>query len=99
MPLEKWIDDFKRDRDPNREIRIYEGMAEAYTAYCSGRNLTLRAKQDVYQIVLLRSGAPDAEVLRRLKLKALSVDDAKEVLSLYRAPPAPITISTAPNGL
>src|SRR5262245_17247039 len=26
MPLEKWVDDFKRDADPDREIRIYEGM-------------------------------------------------------------------------
>jgi hypothetical protein len=97
MPLEKWVDDFKRDKDPDREIRIYEGMAEAYTAYCSGRQLTLQAKQDVHQVVLLRSGAPDAQVLPQLTLKVLSVDDAKEILKLYKVPPAPITVSTVPN--
>ena len=47
--LDKWVEDFKRDRDPEREIRIYEGMADAYAAYCAGRTLTLPAKNDVYQ--------------------------------------------------
>jgi len=96
-PLEKWVDDFKRDHDPEREIRIYEGMAAAYGAYCTGRTLTPLAKKDVYQVVLLRSGAPDAEVLPRLKLSTLSVDDAKEILRLYQMPPAPITVSTSPG--
>lgn len=94
--LEKWVEDFKRDRDPEREIRIYEGMAAAYAAYCTGRTLTLPAKKDVYEVVILRSGAPDAEVLPRLKLGVLSLDDAKDILKLYRMAPAPITVSTSP---
>lgn len=95
-PLEKWVDDFKRDRDPEREIRIYEGMAAAYTAYCTGRTLTLPARKDVYEVVILRSGAPDAEVLPQLKLGVLTVEDAREILRLYRMAPAPITVSTSP---
>lgn len=94
-PLEKWVDDFKRDRDPERELRIYEAMASAYDAYCTGRALTPAAKQDVYQVVILRSGAPDAEVLPRLKLRVLSIDDARDILKLYRMDPAPITASSA----
>lgn len=39
-PLEKWREDFSRDRDPESELRIYEGMAEAYRSYCEGRDLT-----------------------------------------------------------
>lgn len=97
-PLEKWVDDFKRDRDPDREIRIYEGMAAAYSAYCTGRTLTLPAKKDVYDVVILRSGAPDADVLSQVKLDVLSVDDAKDILKLYRMAPAPITVSTSPAG-
>jgi hypothetical protein len=92
-PLEKWVDDFKRDQDPEREIRIQEAMATAYSAYCSGRSLTLAAKRDVYQVVLLRSGAADAEVLSHIKLSTLSLDDAKAVLKLYPMAPAPITVS------
>src|SRR5262245_29705834 len=38
-PLAEWIDDFKRDLDPDREIRIYEAMAMAYAGFCTGRIL------------------------------------------------------------
>ena len=97
-PLAKWIEDFSRDADPDREIRIYEGMAEAYAAYCAGRNLTAEGRSDVYSVVLVRSGAPDSEVLANVKLKTLSLDDAREILRLYPAPPEPITVTpTLPN--
>ncbi len=91
-PLEKWREDFSRDRDPESELRIYEGMAEAYRSYCEGRDLTQAAKSDVYQVVLLRSGAPDAVVLPRLKLTVLSLDDARVILKGYRVPPTPIVV-------
>ncbi len=96
--LDKWVDDFKRDADPDREIRIYDGMAEAYSGYCAGKSLTREARQDVFQVVLLRSGAPDAEVLSRLTLVKLSLDDARAILKLYRASPAPITVSPTTSG-
>ncbi|MEZ4297989.1 MAG: hypothetical protein R3B70_23735 [Polyangiaceae bacterium] len=92
-PFEKWVEDFRRDMHPDREIRIYEEMAQAFTAYCSTRGLTLEAKRDVFQVVLMRSGAPDAEVLAGLKLTTLTLEDAREILSLYRAPAAPIRVA------
>ena len=95
-PLDKWVDDFKRDRDPEREIRIYESMARAFVAYGRGRKLSLAAKKEVYELVLLRSGAPETEVLPQLKLRELSVAEAKDVLRLYSDAPAPITV--APSG-
>ena len=58
-PLEKWIEDFRRDANPDNEIAIYEDMATAYESYTHGRTLSLDAKRDVYSIVLLRSGAPE----------------------------------------
>src|SRR5262249_20201734 len=93
--LDKWIEDFKRDQDLEREIRIYEGMAEAYRAYCADKTLTAQAKRDVYQVVLLRSGRQEAEVIGGVTLQPPSVSDAREVLRLYRVPPAPISVSTA----
>jgi hypothetical protein len=45
--------------------------------------------------VLLRSGAPDAEVLRQLELTTLSLDDAREILKLY--PMAPLLITVSPT--
>lgn len=93
MPLEKWLEDFKRDLNPEREIRIYEVMAKAYRDYSAGKKLTQQAKEDVFQVVLLRSGAPESEVLPRLKLKTLSLDDAKEILQHYNTAPVPVTVS------
>jgi len=79
------------------ELRIYEGMAEAYRAYCSGKILTPQAKQEVFQVVLLRSGAPDSEVLTRLELKVLSMQDAREILKHYNVAPAPVVVSRKPR--
>lgn len=91
-PLEKWFEDFRRDRDPDREIAIYEGMAAAFVAYSDGRSLTPEQKADAYQVVLLRSAAPDHEVLERVSLEALTVADVKQILSVYEAPPVPVTV-------
>ncbi len=95
--FEKWVDDFKHDGNPERQIGIYEDMAAAYRAYCSGRALTPAMKRDAYLVVLLRSGAPDSEVLSHIHLKVLSIEDAKEILKLYRAAPDPVRVSTSPG--
>ena len=81
-PLSKWLEDFKRDRDPDREIAICEGMAKAYSAYCEGRELSPSAKRDVYRVVLLRSAAPENEVMKRVKLDVLKRADVEEILAL-----------------
>jgi len=98
-PLSKWLDDFKQDQHPDREVEIYEAMARAYTAYCRGRDLTADAKREVYGVVIQRSAESDADVLNHLKLKSLSVDDAKAILKLYDMPPAPIRTGTASRAL
>jgi hypothetical protein len=91
-PFEKWVDDFKRDRDPDREIAIYESMAQAYTSYCTRHLVTTEARNEVYTLVLARSGAPDDTVLRGVPLKVLSREQAEEVLRGYPAPPQPIEV-------
>ena len=93
-PLAKWIDDFKRDANPEREISIYEAMAHAYSAYCTGRNLGLDAKGDDYRVVLARSMAPDEQVLKTVRLQALSLEDAKEILKNYDTPAEPISVTS-----
>jgi len=91
-PLDKWIDDFKRDEHPDREIAIYEAMAQAYRGYCSRHTLTREAREEVYGLVLARSGAPDDEVMRGAQLRYLSREDAIDVLRGYTAPPQPILV-------
>ena len=78
--VEQWVDNFKRDADPDKELRVWERMAKAYRAYCDGKQLSATAKKDVYRIVLLRSMAPEHEVLDKVKLSELSRDDASAVM-------------------
>jgi hypothetical protein len=78
--VEQWVDDFKRDLDPDRELGVWEVMAKAYTSYCSDRSLSPEAKREVFKIVLLRSAAPEQDVLEHLELKMLSRKDAIEVM-------------------
>jgi hypothetical protein len=91
-PPEKWIEDFRRDQHPDREIAIYEDMAKAYQAFVNGRTLTQDEKDDAYGLVLQRSMMKDEAVLQNTKLKALSMEEAREVLKGYPGEPAPILV-------
>ena len=82
-PIEKWVDNFKQDADPDRELAVWEKIAEGYTRYCSKRPLSIEAKEDVFQLLLLRSMASEQEVVNRIKLKTLTFDEAKETLQEF----------------
>jgi len=60
-PIEKWIDDFRYDADPDREIAVFEAVAEAYQAFCSARPRTLAQKKDAFGLLLDRSGSTDED--------------------------------------
>jgi hypothetical protein len=82
-PIEKWIDNFKQDADPDRELTVWERIADGYMRLCSKRRLSIAAKEDVFRLLLLRSMAPEQEVLNRVKLKTLTTDEAKEALKEF----------------
>jgi hypothetical protein len=81
---EQWIDNFKRDLNPDKEIAIWEQIAKTYQIYCSRNNLSQEAKSDVLGVILLRSMIMNEdEVLKSAKLKKLTEAQAKEVIKLY----------------
>ena len=91
-PLEKWAEDFRRDTNPDPELKIWESMATAFTGFIANKELSLEAKKEVYQVVLLRSGASDEEVLKHWKIKILTEEDVKKILGLYEGKPEPIRV-------
>ncbi len=91
-PLEKWVEDFKRDLNPERELGIWESMATAYEAFTTSKSLDLAAKREAFQLVLLRSGAPEEEVLKHLNLKVLTEKEAREIMALFATKPEPIRV-------
>lgn len=91
-PLQEWIDDFKRDRDPEANVRIWEDMQVAYKSYCQGRDLPLEIRKEVFKVVLFRSLAPESEVLARIELEKLSQADARDIMRAYPSEPKPIDV-------
>jgi hypothetical protein len=81
--IEKWVDNFNLDANPDKELAVWERIADGYTRYCSKRLLSVEAKEDVFQLLLLRSMASEQEVLNHIKLKTLTVDEAKETLKEF----------------
>ena len=79
-PLDKWLEDFKRDVNPDREIAIWEIMASVYTNITASKGWSLDQKKELFGVLLVGSGAPPDEAIKHLKLKALSQAEAKEAL-------------------
>jgi hypothetical protein len=92
--LQQWTDDFSKDRDPEREIVIWEAIADAYEKYCSGHSLTLAGKKEVLAILNRRSGADEDDVMARIILHVLAPSEARDVMSLYAGPTEPIEVET-----
>lgn len=91
--LDKWIADFEKDRDPEREIRLWEAMAEAYQSYSSTHALSLDGKQEVLQVLLIRSmTADEGQVLKQSKLRVLTPRQARDVMATFRGNAVPIEV-------
>lgn len=93
VSLDEWIDGFSRDINPDSEISIWENIESAYQQYCKDKKLDIDTKKEVFGILLVRSSSTEEEMLKDLKLKNLTLKDAKEVLSLYKEKPKPIQIT------
>jgi hypothetical protein len=81
-PPEKWIEDFKRDMNPERELAIWEAMAGAFTAYNHSQNLPLSKRKELFGILLTRSSGSTEDALRHLKLKTFTEAEAREAMDL-----------------
>ncbi|QNH61282.1 hypothetical protein [Hymenobacter sediminicola] len=90
---EQWIADFQKDQNPDKEIDILTTVANAYNAYCTGKNLDLETKKEVFGVLIMRSSAPEDVVLQQLPLKHLTPEQAKQVMQAYGLPTTPIRVT------
>ncbi len=81
--LETWMDNFKRDMNPDKEIAAWERIARAYSNYTSKKDLPLEVKDDAFRTLLMCSMSSSEETIRSLKLKVLSYDEAKKLCDEY----------------
>ena len=89
---EQWISDFQKDQNPDKEIDILTTVANAYNAYCTGKNLDRETKKEVFGVLIMRSSAPEEVVLQQLPLKHLTPEQAKQVMQAYGLPATPIRV-------
>ena len=60
VSVEKTIDNFKRDTHPEREVKIWEAMAETWKSYTEEHaNLSQDEKKELLGILLDGSSAPE----------------------------------------
>jgi hypothetical protein len=90
--LEQTITDFKRDLDPDNEIKIWLQMAKAYEGYLSKNKKSIEEKREIFKLILLRSTQSTEETINNIKLEYLSKKDAEEVLSFYTNVPKPLSV-------
>ena len=89
---EQAVDLYKRDVDPESNLIVFEAMALAYKSFCAKRCMSKQEQGDVYRALLLRSMFSEKEALSQLKLDALSLDEARAAMKLYRLPSRPIPV-------
>ncbi len=89
---EEWIALFKKDLDPDRELKIWMAMAKAYRSYCDHHPVDLATRKEVYQVVLMRSVMEGDSIWNYLELNYLTLEDAKEIEKAYPFDPQPIQV-------
>ena len=68
MTLDEVVDDFRRDAHPEREIAVWERIAQTYTLFLSHNpTADLAVKHDIFSVVLMASlGMEDWRGIRHL---------------------------------
>lgn len=95
-PKSQWIEDFKRDDDPDDEIGVWMEMASAYNLWTFDKDLSIPVKEEAYKVILYRSMYAPEDVLEEMELEFLTGDEAIEIMNGYTREPDPIEVIEAP---
>ncbi|MBC8140906.1 MAG: hypothetical protein H7Y38_05635 [Armatimonadetes bacterium] len=84
----RWTENLSYDATGSeRELRVWESIAQGFTSYTqSNPGINDAAKQEAFNVLLTASLVPPAQLLRYVKVSALSAQEAKAVAALYTAP-------------
>lgn len=90
IQLDKTIDNFRYDRNPENEVLIWEEIANLYQKITQGSNLSLEYKKELYSVLLMAScDSIDNTFLQ--KLSFVSRADAEHINSIFEQK-RPITV-------
>ncbi|WP_280337905.1 GIY-YIG nuclease family protein [Salinicola acroporae] len=92
ISLDEMGESFSRDKEPEREIKVWEHMAKAYMKVATDELLSYEFKKEAYHLLLFRSMEYKSEVLKRIKGKVISRRVAKKILDAYELKPKPLSV-------
>jgi hypothetical protein len=92
VSYEKAVDLYRRDIDPESNLVIFEEMARVYKLYCKDKCSSAAERMDVYSVLLLRSMFNPEQTLAHFQPKAISMSDAKNIISQYELEAKPIEV-------
>ncbi|HCZ9266003.1 TPA: GIY-YIG nuclease family protein [Vibrio alginolyticus] len=89
---EQAYENFSRDHNPDREIKIWEAMAKAYMKVSTSSYVSYEVKEEAYSLLLLRSQMKTSDVLESITPVEISEKQAKNLLKAYELKPKPVTV-------
>lgn len=86
----RWIEDFTRDLNPEKEIEIWEKMAKAYCKFTSTESLSLEEKEESFTYIMHRSGASKKQIKEVFSPELLNKRKFKKLEGLCRWKASPV---------
>ena len=83
LPLDEWLDGFRRDENPDREIAVWKHIAQVYTDYLNGRHVSPEYKKEVFKLLVASSAMPRDHVPENTALKILSAKEIITIMDLF----------------
>lgn len=84
ISLEETINDFERDRHPDKEILIYEVIAKTYQEEIENRNIReLELKEIMFKIILFASMENTIDYVISTYPSAKRISDIREILKRF----------------
>ena len=83
-----WIDKFRGDMHPEKEIAVWLMMAKCYRAAVDGKDLGKAARKEVFDLLVRFSmGGTDEEILAQIPVPRLGPELAGRLMDMWREGP------------
>lgn len=83
LPLDEWLDGFRRDPNPDAEIAVWKKITDAYTYFLKGREATADYKKEVFKVLVASSVMPREDVPANAGVTKLSAQEIIAIMDLY----------------
>jgi len=92
ISFERAVEINEEDANPEKNISIYEEMVRVYEEACSVRPMGHAEKQEIYNILLLRSFYDEQETISRIEPQILPRLEAISIIKQYRLAAEPAVL-------